>query len=77
MKVFSVFLTGITIGDIGPKFGYNSIDNGFLKFDCVRIPRKNMLMKYAEVRKFFVFFFITNIDFNASYFMQVSITAFW
>ena len=40
---------GITLGDIGPKFGYDSNDNGFLRFDHVRIPRKNMLMKNAEV----------------------------
>ena len=30
-------LPGITVGDIGPKFGYNGVDNGFLKFDHVRI----------------------------------------
>jgi len=37
------------LGDIGPKFGYDSIDNGFLQFRHVRIPRENMLMKYAQV----------------------------
>ena len=41
---------GITIGDIGPKFGFNTIDNGFLRFDKVRIPRDNMLMKNSQVR---------------------------
>lgn len=40
---------GITLGDIGPKFGFDSIDNGFLRFNHVRIPRENMLMKYAQV----------------------------
>ncbi|ELT88872.1 hypothetical protein CAPTEDRAFT_174217 [Capitella teleta] len=44
-------LPGVTIGDIGPKFGYGTIDNGFLKFDHFRIPRENMLMKYARVEK--------------------------
>ena len=29
----------------------NSIDNGFLKMDHVRIPRRNMLMRYAKVDK--------------------------
>jgi acyl-CoA oxidase len=42
-------LPGITIGDIGPKFGYGSQDNGFLRFDHYRIPRENMLMKYKQV----------------------------
>ncbi|XP_077990374.1 peroxisomal acyl-coenzyme A oxidase 1-like [Glandiceps talaboti] len=40
---------GVTIGDIGPKFGFNSNDNGFLRLDHVHIPRENMLMKYAQV----------------------------
>jgi len=44
-----IHFAGITLGDIGPKFGYDSIDNGFLRFNHVRIPRANMLMKYAEV----------------------------
>ncbi|KAG8129019.1 putative Acyl-coenzyme A oxidase protein, partial [Naja naja] len=39
----------ITIGDIGPKFGYDEMDNGYLKMDNFRIPRENMLMKHAKV----------------------------
>jgi len=42
-------LPGITVGDIGPKFGYFGIDNGFLKMNNVRIPRENMLMGHAKV----------------------------
>ncbi|KGL78376.1 Peroxisomal acyl-coenzyme A oxidase 1, partial [Tinamus guttatus] len=42
-------LPGITVGDIGPKFGYDEVDNGYLKMDNFRIPRENMLMKYAQV----------------------------
>lgn len=30
-------LPGIKVGDIGTKFGYNGVDNGFLMFDHVRI----------------------------------------
>lgn len=30
-------LPGVTIGDIGPKFGYNGVDNGFLSFEYVRL----------------------------------------
>ena len=42
-------LPGVTVGDIGPKFGFELKDNGFLKLDHVRIPRENMLMKLAQV----------------------------
>ncbi|KHN85811.1 putative peroxisomal acyl-coenzyme A oxidase [Toxocara canis] len=42
-------LPGITIGDIGPKFGINTNDNGFLRLNNVRIPRKQMLMRYSKV----------------------------
>lgn len=44
-------LPGIILGDIGPKFGFGTIDNGFLRFDHVRIPRENMLMKNSQVSK--------------------------
>ena len=30
-------LKGIQVGDIGPKYGYNSKDNGFLSLDNVKI----------------------------------------
>jgi len=43
-------LPGVTLGDIGGKFGsgaYNSMDNGVLQFDHVRIPRDQMLMRFA------------------------------
>lgn len=42
-------LHGITVGDIGPKFGFDTIDNGFLQLTHVRIPRQNMLMGNAQV----------------------------
>lgn len=44
-------LPGIEAGDIGEKFGFNTKDNGFLRFDHVRIPRENMLMRYTKVTK--------------------------
>lgn len=47
-------LPGVTVGDIGVKFGnggYNTMDNGLLRFDHVRIPRDNMLMRLATVTK--------------------------
>ncbi|XP_060700344.1 peroxisomal acyl-coenzyme A oxidase 1 isoform X1 [Hemiscyllium ocellatum] len=42
-------LPGIVVGDIGPKFGYDEVDNGYLKLENVRVPRENMLMRYAKV----------------------------
>ncbi|TKR72830.1 hypothetical protein L596_020225 [Steinernema carpocapsae] len=42
-------LKGIRLGDIGPKFGINGGDNGYLLFDKLRIPRRNMLMRYSKV----------------------------
>lgn len=42
-------LPGIEMGDIGPKFGYNSKDNGYMIFKNVRIPRTNLMKRYAEV----------------------------
>ena len=37
------------MGDIGRKSGYDPIDNGYIKFDNVHIPRNNMLMQFANV----------------------------
>lgn len=42
-------LPGIEMGDIGPKFGYNSKDNGFMFFKNVRIPRTNMMKRFVEL----------------------------
>ncbi|KAF5729829.1 putative acyl-CoA oxidase [Tripterygium wilfordii] len=47
-------LPGITIGDIGMKFGngaYNTMDNGVLRFDHVRIPRDQMMMRVMQVTR--------------------------
>ena len=44
-------LSGISIGDIGPKIGYNNQDNGYCRFNRVRIPRTNMAMKYATLSR--------------------------
>ena len=32
-------MLGIKSGDLGPKFGYNEKDNGWMTFNKVRIPR--------------------------------------
>jgi acyl-CoA oxidase len=44
-------LPGVKTGDLGPKIGYTTKDNGYACFDNVRIPRLNMLMGLAEVDK--------------------------
>jgi len=41
----------VTVGDIGPKMTYGSVDNGFLAFDQVRIPREDMLQRFSGVSK--------------------------
>ena len=44
-------LPGIEVGDLGPKYGYNIKDNGYMKFDRVRIPRSAILSRYVSVSK--------------------------
>ncbi|CAF4863911.1 unnamed protein product [Pieris macdunnoughi] len=44
-------LPGVKVGEIGPKLGSNTADNGFLGFNNYRIPRDHMLMKNAQVLK--------------------------
>lgn len=44
-------LPGVTVGDIGPKAytGFRFMDNGYLHLEDVRIPRKNMLSRFARL----------------------------
>lgn len=42
-------LPGVTIDDCGEKLGLNGVDNGRLSFDNVRVPRENLLDRYAQV----------------------------
>jgi acyl-CoA oxidase len=42
-------LPGVTLGDCGPKNALNEVDNGFILFDNVRIPRINQLGKLSGV----------------------------
>ncbi|CAG4986341.1 unnamed protein product [Parnassius apollo] len=44
-------MPGIKVGEIGPKLGFQTANNGFLGFDNYRIPRTNMLMKNSQVLK--------------------------
>jgi len=42
-------LQGIAVGDIGPKYGYAPMDNGYMLFDQVRVPHNAMLSRYSLV----------------------------
>lgn len=47
-KTFKL-LHGVRIGDCGAKMGRNAIDNGWMQFTGVRVPRINMLMRYTTI----------------------------
>ncbi|TKA32420.1 hypothetical protein B0A50_01526 [Salinomyces thailandicus] len=42
-------LPRIAVGDIGPKYGYAPMDNGYMLFDHFRIPHSAMLSRYSWV----------------------------
>jgi len=42
-------IDGVQLGDIGTKLGYNSVDNGWMIFNKVRIPRTNMLSRFFYI----------------------------
>ncbi|KAL8277204.1 hypothetical protein RQP46_010377 [Phenoliferia psychrophenolica] len=46
-------MPGVLLGEIGPKAhaGYTSVDNGWASFDHVRIPRNQMLARFAQVAR--------------------------
>lgn len=42
-------MPGVTAGFMGPKAGRNGLDNGYIQFSNVRVPRQNMLQRWATV----------------------------
>ena len=40
---------GVKSGDLGPKLGYHSKDNGWMQLNNVRIPRDQMLSRFTRV----------------------------
>lgn len=42
-------LDGVAVGDIGPKYGYAPMDNGYILFNDFRIPHSAMLSRYSKV----------------------------
>ncbi|RNL62212.1 acyl-CoA oxidase [Nocardioides marmoriginsengisoli] len=53
-------LPGVRISDDGRKIGLNGVDNGRIAFDGVRIPRENLLNRYADVTETGVY--VSDID---------------
>ncbi|CAH6722925.1 acyl-coenzyme A oxidase [[Candida] jaroonii] len=44
-------MPGITVGDIGAKMGRDGIDNGWIQYSNVKVPRFFMLQKFAKVSR--------------------------
>ncbi|EGG18374.1 acyl-CoA oxidase [Cavenderia fasciculata] len=44
-------LKGVEVGDIGPKFGFNMVDNGYLRLDKFKVPRSNLLSRFFQVTR--------------------------
>lgn len=42
-------LPGVILGDCGKKIWKDGVDNGFMLFNNVRIPRDNLLNKFSNV----------------------------
>jgi len=42
-------LEGIVIGDIGPKYGYTAMDNGYMLFKNYRVPHAALLSRYSGI----------------------------
>jgi acyl-CoA oxidase len=42
-------MPGVILGDCGKKEGLEAIDNGFMIFNHVRIPRENLMNRFSEV----------------------------
>jgi len=42
-------LKGIKTGDMGPKFGFSSKDNGWMTMDYIRVPRDHLLAAFMSI----------------------------
>jgi alkylation response protein AidB-like acyl-CoA dehydrogenase len=40
---------GVECGELGPKAGRHGVDNGWIRFDDVRVPRDNLLQRWMRV----------------------------
>ena len=64
-------LPGISIEDDGPKIGLNGVDNGRIVFNQIRIPRENMLDRFAQVSESGEYTSVTN-NAGKRFFMMLS-----
>jgi acyl-CoA oxidase len=48
MTTYKTF-PGLEIGELGGKYGFLQVDNGYMMFTNYRIPRENMLARLSEV----------------------------
>jgi len=67
-------MPGVDIGEVGTKVGMQATNQGFLGFTNIRIPRTNMLMKYAKVERDGSF--IQSPDYRLSYMTMVFVRCF-
>lgn len=44
-------LPGVEVGDIGPKYGFDGKDNGYMILNNVRVPRRALLSRYVAVNE--------------------------
>lgn len=44
-------LSGVEIGDIGPKMGMDHMDNGYLKFLNFKVPKSSMLNRFSIINE--------------------------
>jgi acyl-CoA oxidase len=44
-------MPGVELYEMGPKMGYNLVDNGYCMFHNVRVPRTNLLSRFKQVSK--------------------------
>lgn len=44
-------MPNVQVGDVGHKVGHQGVDNGWIQFRQVRVPRTNMLSKWASINR--------------------------
>lgn len=50
-KFTGELMPNVKIGDIGKKHGHQGVDNGWIQFHKVRVPRSHMLQKWAKLER--------------------------
>ncbi|PVU94900.1 hypothetical protein BB561_002193 [Smittium simulii] len=68
-------LPNVNVGDIGPKMGFTTVDNGFVNFQKVRVPRFNVLQRYISISRTGIVTRPENIDPRVTYSTMVFVRA--